>query len=385
MKTRFEWILIAGAVGLLLIIPVSLPYPIGKIDFPAYWSAGYLLAHGENFADPVGIFQIEKMLTTRQEDYPMLTWNPPWLLVLLIPYTWVSFDHAVWWWLLTNITLVFLSAVVMWQISAANERSRRFAFGAPLIAFAYSPTLMALIAGQVNLIVLAGLAGFLWFHSKLQFGRAGMALALTLVKAHLVYITVPLVLLYAVRKRQWRLLVGFFGELVVLSAIVFLLRPTFLSEYSGALSGGGLLNYITPTAGGILALVFGWNGFKLMGLLLLPLGVWISWRAGSWQISTLVDITLLASIITAPFGWSYDFVILLVPIIHAIVCLVEGKLPRVESFLIGGIFLFADGLMFYQRLQSPSEEYFFWVPLLVAGLIIWVWVRQNRMTNEKII
>lgn len=385
MKTWLSWTVLVCAVGLLLIIPSPSSSRIGQLDFPAYWSASYLLAHGENFGDSVRLFQIEKTLTTWREDYPMMTWNPPWLLTLLIPYTWVSFDYAAWWWLLTNIALVFISAVVLWQTSSTNEHTHKLAFLAPLIAFAYSPTLVALIAGQVNVVVLAGLAGFLLFDSKRQYGRAGFALALTLVKIHLVYLTVPLVLLQALRQRQGRVLIGFFSTLVALSLVVFILRPTFVIEYSTAVSGGRLLDFITPTAGGILALLSGWSGIKLMGMVILPLGLWIGWRVGSVETNTLVDVTLLASVITAPFGWSYDFVILLVPLIHVIVCLVEGELPRVDVFTIGVIFLFADGMMFYQRMLKPGEEYFFWVPLLIAALVAWVWIRRKRMVYAQIL
>ncbi|CAG0948084.1 hypothetical protein ANRL1_04913 [Anaerolineae bacterium] len=379
MKSKLTWIFLVFAVGWLLIIQPPLPPRIGQIDFPAYWSASYLLAHGENFGDPGRLFQAEKTLTTWPEDYPMLTWNPPWLLTMLIPYTWVSFDRATWWWLLTNITLIFISAVVLWQMSAANERTRRLALFAPLVAFAYSPTLATLIAGQVNVIVLAGLTGFLFFSTKRQHGRAGIALALTLVKIHLVYITIPLLLLRALREHRWRMLAGFFGTLAVLSSVVFVLRPTFLFEYNATVSGGGLLDYMTPTAGGILALLFGWNGFKLMGLVILPLGLWIGWRASSVQVSMLVDATLLASVITAPFCWSYDFVILLVPLIPIIVSLVKEELTQADASMIGAILLCADAVMFYQRVTTPGEEYFFWVPWLITGLFVWVRIRRGQM------
>lgn len=372
IKPLLTWIVLALAAGSLLAIPPMLPPRIGQIDFPAYWSASYLLAHGENFGDPARLFQIEKALTTWPEAYPMLTWNPPWLLTLLIPYTWVSFDRAAWWWLWTNIALVFGSAVVLWQISATKARTRRLAVFAPLIAFAYSPTLAALIAGQVNVIVLAGLTGFLFFSAKQQPGRSGAALALTLVKLHLVYITIPLLLLDALRRRQWRMLAGFFGTLIALNAIVFALRPTFLVEYGATVSGSGLLDYVTPTAGGILALVSGWDGFKLMGLAILPAALWLAWRAHAPETRSLVYVTLMASVITAPFGWSYDFVILLVPLMRVIVWLIEGGLSRTGVVVIVAVLLVADGVMYYQRVTSPGELYFFWVPFAIAALYGWV-------------
>ncbi len=90
--------------------------------------------------------------------------------------------------------------------------------------------------------------------------------------------------------------------------------PTFLTEYGTTVGAGRLFDYETPTLGGVLGAAVGWQQSKLIGLIVLPLAVLSWWRAGAqWDIRTLVDVTLLTSIITAPFGWSYDFVLLLVP------------------------------------------------------------------------
>lgn len=380
MKQIVQWSVLGLACVMLLALQPPLPPRIGQIDFPAYWSAGFLAAREQNFADPARLFQVEKELTTWPENFPMVTWNPPWLLPLLIPYTWVSFARATWWWLLTNIVLVFGSAVVLWQIGASNDRTRRLAWLAPLLAFAYSPTLIALIAGQINLIVLAGLAGFLFFRTRHQYMCAGISLALTLVKFHLVYLTVPLVLLDDLRMRRWRALAGFFGTLLALTAIVFILRPSFLSDYSAAIGGGGLLDYQTPTLGAVLAVLAGWNGFKLIGIAILPLVI-VAWRRAGprWDFRAWIDATLFVSVITAPFGWSYDFVVLLVPLSRVIVWIVEGKFKRADALAIATLLLVIDGLTYYERIASPGEIYFFWVPFAIAAVYAYARARGSEM------
>ncbi len=380
MKQIVQWSVLGLACVMLLALQPPLPPRIGQVDFPAYWSASFLAARGQNFADPARLFQIEKELTTWPENFPMVTWNPPWLLPLLIPYTWVSFARATWWWLLTNIVLVFGSAVVLWQISASNDRTRRLAWLAPLLAFAYSPTLIALIAGQINLIVLAGLAGFLFFRTRHQYMRAGISLAMTSVKFHLVYLTLAIVLLDDLRMRRWRTLAGFFGTLLVLTAIVFVLRPSFLLDYAATIGGGGLLDYRTPTLGAILAALSGWNGFKLIGLAILPLVIIVWWRAGSrWDFRTWIDATLFVSVIAAPFGWSYDFVVLIVPLSRVVVWIVEGKFKRADALAIAALLLVVDVLMYYERIISPPEIYFFWVPLALAAVYAYAQTREGEM------
>ncbi len=379
VKQIVQWSVLGLVCVLLLALRLPLPPSIGAIDFRAYWSAGYLLQHGENFADPSRLFQVERDLTMWSEGYPMITWNPPWLLPLLIPYTWVSFARAAWWWLLTNIALVFGSAVVLWQLSASSDRTRRLTWLAPLIAFAYSPTLVALVAGQVNLIVLAGLAAFLFFRDRHQDARAGVSLALTLVKFHLDYLTLAIVLLDDLRMRRWRALAGFFGTLLVLTAIVFVLRPSFLLDYAATIGGGGLLDYQTPTLGAVLAALAGWNGFKLIGIAILPLVIVVWWRAGSrWDFRTWIDATLIVSVITAPFGWSYDFVVLLVPLSRVMVWIAERKFKRADALAIVVSLLIVDGLMYYQRVVGSLESSFFWVPLVLAAVYAYAWARRSE-------
>lgn len=384
MRAILTYSLLLLACSFLVLVQPPLPSRIGAIDFPAYWSASYLLAHGENFAEPSRLFQVERSQTSWPENYPMLTWNPPWLLPLLLPYVLVPFSRATWCWLLTNITLIFTGAVVLWQIDSTYPRTRRLAWVGALIAFAYSPTLVAIIAGQVNILVFAGLVAYLWLAlppraTPRRLLVAGAALAMTLVKFHLVYLTVPLLLLDAVRRRQWNILWGFGGALALTLAVVYSLRPGFIFEYAQTLGAGGLLQYETPTFGGIVADLTGWTVFKLIGIILLPLALLAWLREGSrLDPRTMVDVTLLASVITAPFGWSYDFVILLIPLLRIVVWMAEGLLPRAQVILLAIVLVGADAFSYYERFASPSEIYFSWIPWLIAVTYAFAWWQFNH-------
>lgn len=384
MRPILTFSLLLLACSFLVLVQPPLPSRIGAIDFPAYWSASYLLAHGENFAEPSRLFHVERSQTSWPENYPMLTWNPPWLLVLLLPYSLIPFPRAVWLLLLTNITLIFLSAVLLWWLDSALPRTRRLAWLGPLVAFAYSPTMVAIIAGQVNILVFAGLAAYLWLVLSSPVARwrllaAGAALALTMVKLHLVYLTVPLLLLDAARRRQWHILLGFGVALTTTLALVFCLRPTFINEYAQTLGSGGLLQYETPTFGGIVADVTSWNGLKLMGIILLPLAILAWWRtSANWDLRTLVDVSLLVSVITAPFGWSYDFVVLLIPLLRIVVWMADRVFPRAQVILLALVLIGADVFSYYERIASPSEIYFSWIPWLIAFAYGFAWWQVNH-------
>lgn len=375
--------LVLTAAVILVAVQSPLPPSIGVSDFRAYWSASYLLQHGDNFASPAALFRVEQDLTLWSGTFPIATWNPPWLLVLLEPYTFAPFSRAVWWWLLTNIALVLAAAVGAWHCSARSDRTRRLAYVAWLVAFGFSPTLVALVAGQVSIIVFVSLALFLMFHARRRDGLAGASLALATVKPQLVYVLVPIALLDAARNRRWNVLIGFAGVLAVSVALALLQRPSFVGEYAAAMASGNLLGYASPTIGAWVAGGLGWGWARLMGIVILPLAALVWWHSGSrWRMRTVVDATLLLSVVAAPFAWSYDFVVLLVPLLTVFAWIADGLVSRVESAAIVGALVAADLVSFVQRTLPLDEAYFVWLPLVVAIVYIFAANRASRNASS---
>ncbi|MBI4790108.1 MAG: DUF2029 domain-containing protein [Chloroflexi bacterium] len=379
-RTTVEIALLIVVLGVLLTNESLIPRGIASGDFRAYWSTSYLLARGENPWDPTLLLRTEQEQAGWREAFPVLTWNPPWLGVLILPYAFVSFATAERVWLLTNIALVGLGAVLVWHDSTRQAATRRRAWVGLVIAFSFAMTLLTLGMGQVNTLVFAGLALFLYFSRARRDALAGAALWLTTVKPHLVYLTLPVLFLGLVRTRRWRALMGFGVGGASLLLSLFLLRPTWLGEYLQNIGGGQLLAWETPTVGGIAQLVFGLTWAKWLGLVILPLVIWrFTSQAipSSWR--TWVDITLLLGIPTAPFGWSYDQVLLLIPILRVATWLCDGELAKRETILIGVLLIAANALAFYERTLTPSEVYFFWVPWLVAIVYGYVARRVTRV------
>ncbi len=379
MKQRgLVWFIIAILVAAAVWAPIPIPRNIGVGDFRAYWSAAYLLSHSENFSDADLLMEVEREHTQWNGDFVVITWNPPWLLALLLPYTLVSYTRAVWLWMLTNIFVIFVGSVLVWRVTAVTQRSQKFSIFAPLFGLLFLPTLAALHMGQVNMLVFLGLALYLYFYEAKRPFLAGAALTLTLIKPHLVYITLPLILLDALRKRNWSLFWGAASTLGGLTLIVFGLRPSFISDYFATVSGNPLLAWQTPTIGGILALLLGWEWMKLMGIVVLPAGIGIWWRIREQvAMPVLVAVSLLVSVITAPFGWNYDVVVLLVPTIQVAVWLVERRFNWLNTAVLTLLLITINYLNFRQRTQTISEVYLFWVPLALAA-VYWFALKQRK-------
>lgn len=375
-------ILLLLVLSLLIIMPLPALNNIGRGDFIGYWSAAYLLRHSQNFSDPALLLNIERTLAGWQGDFTILTWNPPWLLTILLPYTLFSFPRATWLWLMTNLTLISAGSILTWLACTKRSEAERVAWLAPLIAMFFLPVLTTLFMGQINTLVFFGLGLFLFLQQKRHPLGAGGALALTMVKPHLVYITVPILLIQALLEQNWRFLAGFAGVLLALTAVALGLRPSFPADYAASVGNGNLLAWITPTLGGILDLTFGWQWAKLMGLILLPLAILLWWQYRD-KVNTLelVQLSLLVSIITAPFGWAYDVVVLLIPLLQVVVWLWEKRFsPKQTGTLILALLL-TNSLIIWQRFNQTGagDEQFFWVPLALSLIYFaaFTWKRHN--------
>jgi hypothetical protein len=380
---KSQWILLIFAIALGAYIVASIlpnmPLSTGKLDFRAYWSASFLLLRGENFADMDSLHQVEKTKTGWNARWTLRTWEPPWVLAWFIPLAAMNFDQAANLLLVTNFLLLFVSVAAIWRLNAAKPLTKRF-FWLPLIALILFPsTILVFIYGQVGLILVAGLAGFMYLYHESHDLSAGAILSLTMVKPHLVYLTLPLIFLVTLKERRWKVAAGFGLVLLASLAIVYVLRPTFLEDFLSGSVGAGLLNWQNPTLPSYIHYRFGWSWIRLIGIILFPLMAYFWYRRGNrFTLGELVDITILVSVITAPFGWSYDFVVLLLPLVRIWLWVIEGVLTRLESVAIVVLMAAVYLVYFQQRVSSPSEIYYFWIPLVIAALYGWACYRKQQ-------
>lgn len=379
----FKILLILAALvgGIFIIIRfVELPGNTGQGDFRGYWSASYLLAHSENFADDALLRQVQREQTNFDEEFAIKTWNLPWILVWFLPYTWVSFEQAARLWFFTNILVLQASIIGSWKIvTAVSPTPSKWSWVLPLLtAILFPSTLVALIYGQVNIIVLGGIVGFLYFYQRSQDIPAGVALVLTTLKPHLVYLTLPIILVQLLVERRWRVLAAAAVTILASTAVLFLLRPTFLPEYLASMGGGDLLGWETATLTTYLSFKLNWLWIRLIGIPLLPVVLLLWWRLRQRiSFNHTMQVAVLLSIITMPFGWSYDFVLLLFPLTQLWAWLLAGLRTRWETAFVILALIAIFIITYRQRIQTPSELYFFWIPLAIAALYIYTAYRRS--------
>jgi hypothetical protein len=364
-----------------LMIPISLPTSIGAIDFRPYWSSSFLLRNGQDFSNPSNMDLIERTLTGWNETYTMHAWFAPTGNLVLLPYTLFSFTRATYYWLITNIFIVFFSAILLWH----NMKKKLWI---PLIAtFGFPATLLSLNAGQVNTLVVLGVVLFLFFIASKNDFAAGVSLALTTIKPHLVILTLPLVILDLSWRKKWFVLAGFLSTLFACAFILYILYPPWLYSFGQIIISGMNSFREAPSFPGLLVhtenymlAIFG-KWLWLIGLFSFTI-VW--WKLkNKLEQRILIDFSILIGMLISPIGWNYDHIMLLIPLIHVLEWISSGLLQIKDVFIITSVLIIIYLLSFYGHTLSISEVWFFWTPLAIVIIYIFAWKRKrlNSLNN----
>lgn len=378
-RSIFAIILLSTLTFLLVTTPVQLPGMVGETDFRPYWSSSYLFIRGSDFGNPEQLDHIERTLTGWDEPYTMHAWFAPVGNLILAPYTFLPFSQAVIFWLITSAVAIVTSSLLIWPYKKTH-------LWTPIVVtLSYSMTLVSLAAGQINTFEVFGLALFLALKNANYNFRAGLFLILTTIKAHLVIITLPLLLLDLIRKKQMRTLAGFFISLLGSAIVLFAINPGWPASFLKLLTFGMEVTRETPTLNGLLVIMGEYIWGKWLWVLFLGIAAAIWLKMGKKvDYRTLIDITILLGLTVSPVGWSYDQIMLLFPLLRIFEWIQEHVLKKNEAYFIILLLFIANGFSYYQRSLEISDVWFFWLPLLVAMLYFYGLKRMNSSKDTSL-
>jgi Glycosyltransferase family 87 len=327
-----KWILVACA--LLLVIGFARTRPLQ--DFVEYWAAAQQFLAGRNPYSFPEVWQLERSLGW-SKSFPALPPNPPWALPLIAPLGLVNSYSAAWIiWVGILTFLVWWSAKLLLGIYSNGQRLFPSETGASegILGFTFYPTLMCLGSAQITPFVLLGVAGFLRCSARRRYARAGACLALAAIKPHLVYLLWPALLFWCWRKKTWKPLLSFAAAIGSLLGIAVLMGPRLLSEY-WEFSRSGYVRIWPSGIGAILRYPF--DSVKSFPLQFVAPVFGLAWflfywrrRAEDWDWIEQMPMLIAVSVLTTPYGWTLDQVLLLVPIVAIIARYVstQGVIPQ---------------------------------------------------------
>ena len=306
----------------------------------------------------------------------MHAWFAPTGNLILLPYTFFSFPRAVYYWLVTNIFIIFFSAILLWHDARTHV-------WIPLCAFiGFSATLLSLYMGQVNTLVVLGLALFIFFDAKKRDFLAGACLVFVTTKPHLVILALPLITLNAIWHKRFKLLSGFASVLVACALILWRLYPNWLNSFWRLITSGMNGFREAPTIPGLLVHAgYGFGEWLWVAALMTGVIGWWKFKDKIKQ-RNLLDVAILAGMIVSPIGWSYDQIVLFVPLCHVLEWMANGALSKRYIFIITFTLIVTNLMSYYERTLSLSEAWFFWIPVITTIVYLFAWTRMQVTTKD---
>jgi hypothetical protein len=368
VKTTAALIVLAAT---LAVLPIHWPLS----DFAEYWAAGRLMNTGGNPYD-AGEMLREQSAIGWTDPQPVMMYNPPWTLVLAMPAAMLTFSHARSLWLPLEILIVLWCASRLWLLSGGAER---YATRACYIGLLWMPTLVTLSLGQLSIVVLLGLVGFLWSLGRRADLAAGAWLSLTAVKPQLVALVWVALALWIVANRRWKVLAGAVAGVAAASLLVIAVNPSVFVQYQHLMTTTPpTLAFESPNIATILRVMIrpgaGW--LQYVPTLIGAAGVAIWWTRRQLTFDwprDLPGLVLFSCLVTAYGGWALDLVVLLIPIIATAAVLVRsGRTPLIVSGATA--FLVVSGVAVAMHQARVPQAAFVWMTpavLLFSAAFAW--------------
>ncbi|MGN6734631.1 MAG: glycosyltransferase family 87 protein [Candidatus Binatia bacterium] len=347
-------------------------------DFVEYWAAAKLLLAGGNPYSPTELLIMERSIGWSQPE-PLVMWNPPWTLPLIMPLGVLGYDTAQLTWFLLHSLIIFVGAKVLWQSYAGDPKNARYSLLAVLV---FPPVYFALLLGQIGPLILLGIIGFLFFAQKKAWLFAGASLSLVSIKPHVSYLLWIALIFWVLKEKLWRLALGaaVAGLLLVLMPLGW--NSAIYTEYVELLSSHAVvqpIEWATPTLGTALGVLLGNPSGAIRWLPSVLGALWLVWywshhRAGwNWFVET--PLVLLVSVATASFAWTFDHVVLLPAVVQSAVWITEKTFAKQQRYITIGLYLsFAAVLVLGKAIALNDFWYFWFAPML---LLLYLHVRRQ--------
>jgi hypothetical protein len=368
---RTGHILIKTLALLLLALLLAEIYRVSGVlngDFLEYFAAGSVFLRGGNPYNAADLLALERQLG-REKREALMMFNPPWTLVIILPFCILPYGTAKVLWLLFMVLILLFSANWIWR-NYGGETSQLWLswLAVPL----FLPAAHALILGQLSSVALGALIGFVAAVERKRYLFAGLLCLPIATKPHLVFLFWIILVLWSYREKCWRVPACAAAALGGSSIILSIWHPNLFSNYISLMSSGQTLKWVTPTSGMLLrmAVDFGeaWLQFipSAIGICACLYLWYFRWKRGfSWRFH-LIPILLL-SLLTTFFAWTHDMTVLLPCVLLA---LIWFRRDPAKNFWILMVLVLIDVL--YIRVLWATQNSFFtlWMPWILAALYL---------------
>lgn len=369
-RNKQRWMLLV-----LIVMMAILVYLISRLvanpgllanDYLEYWVAGRLNLTGGN------PYAADQLLTLQRGEgrtaEAVMMWNPPWTLALTMPLSLLSFPIGRLLWLSLGIIAILISTNWTWTLFRGAPPKRWLA---RTLAFTFFPTIFTLGMGQIGPFLLLGVAGFLHFERKQRYWLAGAFVSLLAIKPHLLYLVCLAILFWSVGSRQrWSIVGGAATMVLAATLATMLFNPQVINQYLILIRSGSPLIWATPTLGCLIRLLLGpgetWLQFTPMVVGLVWFAFYGLKHRRTWLWADRISLMLLVSVVTAPFGWTFDQVVL-IPVVLQVACLMLDVHDTQTSWKVTMPYIIINIVAFALRYGNIYEYWMFWYAPAMLG------------------
>jgi hypothetical protein len=331
----------------------------GSRDFVEYWAAGHQLVHHANPYDGEAILRLERSAGFPTDMAAQIMANPPWVLPLVLPLGLLRPMPAEILWLLLSAASLVVSVRMIWAVHGYPKTQVNF------LGYSFAPALICLLAGQVTTFLLLGLVLFLFLHRSRPF-LAGASLWLCMLKPHLFVPFGVVLLVWAIRSRNYKILLGAAVTLMVSLATAFALDPHIWAQYAHMMSTQRIDRLSIPCLSIMLRLHV-WP--HALWVQCLPVAAGSAWaltyyhkRRHGWDWVGNGSLLMLVSVLVAPYTWFMDQTVVIAALLHGAYATRSRNLIAILALASAAI----EMLMFLGKLPLQSSLYLWTAPAWLA-------------------
>ena len=239
----------------------------------------------------------------------------------------------------------------------------------------------------MGMVLLLGICLFFLLVEKHPFW-AGVALLMPISKPHIFAVLWLVLAIWTLMRKQWALLAGSSIALLLTTCIALGFDPRIFQHYREMMQQQAIHNEFIPALSGMIRALFFRNHFwvqfvpMVLGLLW---ALWYFWKnQDQWNWRVHGPAVLVVSVLTTPYAWMTDEVVLLPAILQGVLWLSQAKL-RIRSQFVVLLFVCLNLLllMILRAQVPPSTGIYFWSGLVWFG---WYWYARSfaEPTNKLV-
>ncbi len=347
-------------------------------DSIAYWAAGKLLVHRQNPYSVASVLALERS-QGYAADRPLMLRTPPWSVWMVLPLGLFSAYWAWMAWLAILLASLVICMRISWRMYGEGPRPPNVFL---LAGYLFAPAVACLVAAQMGIVLLLGIALFLLLEEDHPF-LAGAALLIPLAKPHIFALLWPTLAVWVIARKRWSLLGGIATAFLLANSIAVAFDPAIFQHYREMLRQEQIGNLFIPALSGMIRAIFFRRFFWVqfvptsLGLLWSAWYYWKNRRMWNWRQHGLA--LLVVSLLTTPYSWMTDEAVLLPAILQGVVWLNRTKLKIRSQLVI--LFLVCLDLLLLLIIRAqvpPATGIYFWSSLVWFS---WYWY-ASRFRRE---